>query len=74
MPVVKIGILLNLKGKTMLALRIRQFRRALRSFDGNIELACFRVSRGERSNVEWIVLLLDSIRFSRQFHRPRSIS
>src|SRR5438128_380551 len=46
---VKIGLVLNLNSKTVLALSIRQFRRALGSFDGKVELACFRV--GCRDNV-----------------------
>ena len=71
---VKIGLVLNLNSKTVLALSIRQFRRALGSFDGKVELACFRVGCRERSNEEWIVLLRDSIQVARQFNGPYSIS
>src|SRR5260370_23440761 len=71
---VKIGLALNLNCKTVLTLSIRQFRRALSGFDSSVELACFRVSRGKRSDEERIVLLRDAIQVSRQFNSPCSIS
>ena len=71
---VKIGLVLNLNCKIVLTLSIRQFRRALSSFDGNVELACLRVSCGKRSDEEGIILLRDSIQVSRQFNSHCSIS
>src|SRR5260370_36973756 len=71
---VKIGLALNLNCKTVLTLSLRQFRRALSGFDSSVELACFRVSRGKRSDEERIVLLRAAIQASRQFNSPCSVS
>src|ERR1700719_1393194 len=58
---VKIGLVLNLNCKIVLTLSIRQFRRALSGFDGRVEPACLRISRGKRPDEERIVLLRDAI-------------